>query len=186
MEWNANYEMERIQEIENDSRLTISQKIVNPGPLVIEAKSGLSKHHEHSKWLLKNEGVVSKTGSLLIRVAPSNVDRALCLFDAIIKLFCSRGHRFEGLSVNVYGQNYEIFIRDKLKKLDDFSKESTNILCLKVCVGFPRFEIYDSKNVRIEDRISRAMVKVELEVENLKRIWADNTRREEKRKKKKE
>jgi hypothetical protein len=122
--------------------------------------------------------------ALQIRVAPNNVDRALRLFDAIIKLFRSRGHRFEGSSVNVYGQNYEISIREKLKKLEGFTKEPTNILCLKVYAGFPRFEIYDSKSIPIEDRISRAVAKVELEFENLKRIWADNARREEERKQK--
>lgn len=186
MEWDENEVKERILEIERDSRvsLTVPEKLINPDPLVMEAKKCLSKHDEHSRWLLKHEGVVSNSGSLLIRVAPPNVDRTLRLFDSIIKLFRSRGHRFEGSSVNVDGQNYEISIREKLKKLEGFTKEPTNILCLKVYAGFPRFEIYDSKSIPIEDRISRVVAKVELEVENLKRIWAENARREEEQKQK--
>lgn len=181
MEWDENEVKERILEIENDSRvnLKVPDKLVDPDSLVMEAKRGLSKHNEHSSWSLKNEGVVSNSGSLLIRVAPSNVDRALRLFDSIIKVFHSRGHRFEGSTVNVGGQKYEISIREKLKKLNEFRKQPTNILCLKVYAGFPRFEIYDTKNVLIEDRIARAVAKVELEVEYLKRIWAENDRRRE-------
>lgn len=184
MEWDENKVKERILEIENDPRvsLAVPEKLINPDPLVMEAKKGLSKHDEHSSWLLKNEGVVSNTGSLQIRVAPSNIDRALRLFDTIIKVFRARGHHFEESSVHLGEQRFEISIREKLRKLDEYKKEPTNILCLKVYTGYPRFEIYDSKSVLIEDRISRAVAKIELEVEYYLRIWAENARREEEQK----
>ena len=150
----------------------------------MEAKKGLSKHDEHSSWLLKNEGVVSNTGSLQIRVAPNNIDRALRLFDTIIKVFRARGHHFEGSTVDFGTQKFDISIREKLKKLDEYKKEPTNILCLKVYRAYPRFEIYDSKSVLIEDRISRAVAKIELEVEYYLRIWAENASREEEQKRK--
>jgi hypothetical protein len=186
MEWDENEVKERILEIENDPRvsLTVPEKLANPDPLVMEAKKGLSKHDEHSSWLLKNEGVVSNTGSLQIRVAPDNIDRALRLFDAIIKVFRARGHHFEESTVHMGEQRFEISIREKLKKLDEYKKEPTNILCLKVYTGYPRFEIYDSKSVLIEDRISRAVAKIELEVEYYLRIWAENARREEEQRRK--
>ncbi|PZQ95349.1 MAG: hypothetical protein DI539_30615, partial [Flavobacterium psychrophilum] len=65
------------------------------------------------------------------------------------------------------------------KKLDEYKKEPTNILCLKVYRAYPRFEIYDSKSVLIEDRIARIVAKIELEVEYYLRVWAENARREE-------
>lgn len=172
---------ERIQEIENDPRvnLKVPNKLVDVDPLIAEAKKGLSKPDGRSSWLLENEGVVSNTGSLQIRVAPNNVDRALRLFDTIIKVFRARGHRFEESTVHLGEQSFEISIREKLKKLDEYKKEPTNILCLKVYTGYPRFEIYDSKSVLIEDRISRAVAKIELEVEYYLRVWAENDRREE-------
>jgi hypothetical protein len=115
----------------------------------------------------------------LIRVAPNNVDRALRLFDTVIKIFRARGHRFEGSTVHLGKQGYEISIREKMAKLNEYKKQPTNILCLKVHAGYPRFEIYDSKSVPIEDRISRAVAKVELEVEYFLRVWAENDKRAE-------
>jgi hypothetical protein len=181
MEWDENEVKERILEIENDPRvrLKVPEKLVNPDPLVVDAKKGLTKNDDHSSWSLKHEGVVSNSGSLSIRVAPNNVDRALRLFDTIIKVFKARGHYFEGSSVHLGKQRYEISIREKLAKLDEYKKQPTNILCLKVHAGYARFEIYDSKSVPIEDRISRAVAKVELEVEYFLRVWAENDRRAE-------
>ena len=125
MEWDENKVKERILEIENDPRvsLKVPERLVNPDPLVMEAKKGLSKNGEHSSWSLKNEGVVSHSSSLSIRVAPKNIDRALRLFDTIIKVFKARGHHFEGSTVHLGKQRYEISIREKLAKLDEHKKQ---------------------------------------------------------------
>ena len=186
MEWDENEVKERILEIENDPRvnLKVPIKLVDPDPLVVDAKRSLTKPDDRSSWLLKSEGVVSNAGALQIRVAPNNVDRSLRLFDTIIKVFRARGHHFEESSVHLGEQRFEISIREKLRKLDEYKKEPTNILCLKVYTGYPRFEIYDSKSVLIEDRISRAVAKIELEVEYYVRVWAENARREEEQKQK--
>lgn len=180
MQWDENDVKERILEIENDPRVSLKVpiKLVDPDPLVINAKGSLTKA-DRSSWLFKNEGVVSNSGALQIRVAPNNVDRSLRLFDTIIKVFRARGHHFEGSTVDFGEQKFDISIREKLKKLDDSKKEPTNILCLKVYRAYPRFEIYDSKSVLIEDRIARVVAKIELEVEYYLRIWAENARREE-------
>lgn len=186
MEWDENEIKNRILEIENDPRvnLKVPIKLVDPDPLVLEAKKSLTRPDDRSSWSFKNEGVVTNAGTLQIRVAPNNVDRGLRLFDTIIKVFRARGHHFEGSTVDFGKQKFEISIREKLRKLDEYKKEPTNILCLKVYSAYPRFEIYDSKNVLLEDRISRAVAKIELEVEYFIRIWADNARQEEERKQK--
>jgi hypothetical protein len=97
MIWNETEITARIFEIENDPRvgLKVPEKLVNPDPLVMDAKHSLSKKENRSSRLLESEGVVSNAGALLIRVAPGNIDRALRLFDTIIKVFRARGHRFE-------------------------------------------------------------------------------------------
>lgn len=186
MEWDENEVKERILEIENDPRvnLKVPIKLVDPDPLVLDAKRSLTRPDDRSSWTFKNEGVVSNAGVLQIRVAPNNVDRSLRLFDTIIKVFRARGHHFEGSTVDFGKQKFDISIREKLKKLDEYKKEPTNILCLKVYRAYPRFEIYDSKSVLIEDRISRAVAKIELEVEYYVRVWAENARREEEQKQK--
>lgn len=66
-----------------------------------------------------------------------------------------------------------------MKKLDEYKKEPANILCLKVHAGYPSFEICDCKSVLIEDRISRFVDKMELEVKYYLRVWAENGRRGE-------
>jgi hypothetical protein len=186
MEWDENEVKERILEIENDPRvnLKVPIKLVDPDPLVVDAKRSLTKPDDRSSWLLKSEGVVSNAGALQIRVAPNNVDRSLRLFDTIIKVFRARGHHFEGSTVDFGKQKFDISIREKLKKLDEFKKEPTNILCIKVYRAYPRFEIYDSKSVLIEDRIARVVAKIELEVEYYERIWAESARLEEEQKQK--
>lgn len=179
MQWDENEVKERILEIENDPRvnLKVPAKLVDPDPLVMDAKGRLTKP-DRSSWLFKNEGVVSNAGALQIRVAPNNVDRSLRLFDTIIKVFRARGHHFEGSTVDFGEQKFDISIREKLKKVDEYKKEPTNILCLKVYRAYPRFEIYDSKSVLIEDGIARIVAKIELEVEYYLRVWAENARRE--------
>ena len=110
--------------MENDPRvnLKVPIKLVDPDPLVIDARGSLTKP-DRSSWLFKNEGVVSNAGVLQIRVAPNNVDRSLRLFDTIIKAFRARGHHFEGSTVDFGEQKFDISIREKLKKLDEYKKE---------------------------------------------------------------
>lgn len=168
-------------EIENDPRvsLKVPERLVNPDPLVAEAKKGLLKNGEHSSWFLKHEGVVSNSSSLSIRVAPKNIDRALRLFDTIIKVFKARGHHFEGSTVHLGKQRYEISIREKLAKLDERKKATNEYFMSESSCWLSEIEIYDSKSVPIENRISRAVAKVELEVEYFLRVWAENDRRAE-------
>src|SRR5690348_17036337 len=112
MIWNETEITARIFEIENDPRgnLKVPEKLINPDPLVVDAKQSLAKKENRSSWLLETEGVVSNASALLIRVAPGNVDRALRLFDTVIKVFRARGHRFEESNVHLGEQRFEISI----------------------------------------------------------------------------
>lgn len=168
----------RISEIETDPKvnLKVSVKLTDPHDLVISAKNALSVRNEHTERSLRNEGVLGNAGSLSIHVSPKNVGRALRLFDTLIKAFLARGHQFNGSTVDLGGQRYEVSIREKLKKVEgsSFEKTPTDVLCLKVHGGYPLFEIYDSKSVLIEEKIARVVAKVELDVEYFREVWAQN------------
>lgn len=181
MEWKEEDVTKRISEIENDQRVTlkVTSNLIAPDPLVVLAQQELSKRNERSTWALEYDGVLSSSNGVLIRVAPKNINRALRLFNTLIKAFRSRGFQFQGSNAILGKHSYEISIREKLIRLDNLKKKPTNVLCLKVYSGYPRFEIYDSKSTLIEDKISRIIAKVELDIEYLERVWAQIARREE-------
>jgi hypothetical protein len=181
MKWEEDILAKRISEIENDERVTlkVTGTLIAPDPLVIGAQQELSKRNERSARDLEYDGVLSNSNGLLIRVAPKNINRALRLFNALIKAFRARGFQFLGSNVILGKHSYEISMREKLERLDNLKKKPTNILCVKVYSGYPTFEIYDSKSVLIEEKISRIIAKVELDIEYFERAWAEVTQREE-------
>lgn len=184
MEWKEIDVATRISEIENDSRVSVNVpgKLTDPDILVTGAQQELSKDNDNNRWLFKYEGTRSCSSGLMIKVAPKNINRALRLFNVLIKAFRARGFQFQGSNAILGNHNYEISIREKLIRQDDFKKKPTDILCLKVYSGFPRFEIYDSKNVLIEDKIARIISRVELDIEYYERAWTENAKREQNKK----
>ena len=181
MAWKEEEVIKRISEIENDPRVTlkVTATLINPDILVVGAQQELSKRNERSTWALEYDGVLSSYNGLLIRVAPKNINRALRLFNTLIKAFRSRGFQFQGSYAILGNHRYEISIREKLIKLDSQKKKPTNILCVKVYSGYPRFEIYDSKSTLIEEKISRIIAKVELDIEYFEKAWEENAKREQ-------
>lgn len=181
MAWKEEEVIKRISEIENDPRvnLNVSGNLIDPDILVAGAKQELSKRNERSSRDLEYEGVLSNPNGLLIRVAPNNVNRALRLFNSLIKAFRARGFDFQGSNVQLGKHCYEISVREKLTRLDNLKKKPTNVLCLKVYSGYPTFEIYDTKNSLIEEKISRILAKVELDIEYFERAWEQVAQREE-------
>ncbi|MBL7840158.1 MAG: hypothetical protein JNJ75_08475 [Cyclobacteriaceae bacterium] len=181
MEWNEDDVTARIAEIENDRRvsLKVSGNLPDPDILITEAQLELSSSNENSEWLLEREGVISSSRGLLIKVAPKNISRALRVFNALIKAFRIRGFEFQRSNAILGKHNYEISIREKLVRVDNWKKEPTDILCLKVYSGYPTFEIYDTKNILIEERLAKVIAKVELRIEYLERTWAQNAKQQQ-------
>lgn len=181
MEWKEDEVTTRISEIENDRRvsLKVSGNLTDPDILVTEAKLELSNSSENSEWLLEREGITSSSKGLLIKVAPKNISRALRVFNALIKAFRMRGFEFQRSNAILGKHNYEISIREKLVRVDNWKKEPTGILCLKVYSGYPTFEIYDTKNILIEERLAKVIAKVELRIEYLERTWAQNAKQQQ-------
>lgn len=80
--------------IEHDPFLNLSvpDTLFNPDPLVFRAKKSLTKRQEYyTAGGLLNTGL----GEIDIRVAPENVERALCIIDTFIKAMRLRGHEFK-------------------------------------------------------------------------------------------
>lgn len=91
----------------------VPSKLVNPDPLIISAKKEL----ESTPYL--HNGLKSTTsGELSIRVSPKNIDRALRIFDSIIKLMRARNYNIAIKSGTSYviidGIDFELSLREKL------------------------------------------------------------------------
>ncbi|HPM29889.1 MAG TPA: hypothetical protein PLJ60_06095 [Chryseolinea sp.] len=185
MDTNKSDVLKLISEIEKDPKvnLNVPAKLTEPDDLILAAKRALLIHNDHSKSVLEDDGLLINTGPLPIRVSPKSINRALVLYDTIIKVFRARGHQFIDGKVDVFGQKYELIVRETLKIIpNSYKKKPTGVLCLKVYEGFPRFEIYDSKNVLLESKISRVVAKLEWIVQDLLATWARNAKREEEEK----
>jgi hypothetical protein len=96
-----------------DLSYKVPSKLVNPDPLIIAAKKEL----ETSTYMY--DGLKStKSGELSIRVAPKNIDRALRIFDSIIKLLRARHYKITMKSGEAYviidGIDFELSLREKL------------------------------------------------------------------------
>ena len=110
----------KIQEVERDESLSlqIPEKLLKPDPLIAQTKSILSKQKPDGYNYI---GIVSSSyEGLDIRVAKTNVDRALLFFDTLIKALKARGHSIEirnrkTLAI-VGGHDFELFLREKMRK----------------------------------------------------------------------
>jgi hypothetical protein len=110
----------KVKEVEEDASLSLKvpDQLSKPDPLVIQAKSNLSKQKPDTYNYI---GTVSTSSDVLdIRVAKETVDRALLFFDTLIKGLKARGNGVEiknrkTLAI-VGGQEFEIFLREKMRK----------------------------------------------------------------------
>jgi hypothetical protein len=96
-----------------DLSYKVPSKLVNPDPLIMAAKKELETS-THMYDGLKS----TRSGTLSIRVAPKNIDRALRVFDSIIKLLRARHYKITMESGNAYviidGIDLELSLREKL------------------------------------------------------------------------
>jgi hypothetical protein len=70
--------------------MKVAERLSDPDPLIIQAKNTLLIEKRKSPHF--NGVLETKPGELNIRVAPSNVARALRFMDAFIKLMRARNH----------------------------------------------------------------------------------------------
>lgn len=161
----------KIQEVERDESLSlqIPEKLLKPDPLIAQTKSILSKQKPDGYNYI---GIVSSSyEGLDIRVAKTNVDRALLFFDTLIKALKARGHSVEirnrkTLAI-VGGHDFELFLREKMRKETVQERTWTRqvfhpkgILALQVGGWYGRE--YKDGSTRLEEQLAKIIAGLEL------------------------
>lgn len=161
----------KIQEVERDESLSlqIPEKLLKPDPLIAQTKSILSKQKPDGYNYI---GIVSSSyEGLDIRVAKTNVDRALLFFDTLIKALKARGHTVEirnrkTLAI-VGGHDFELFLREKMRKESVQDGNWTRqvfhpkgILALQVDGWYGRE--YKDGSTRLEEQLAKIIAGLEL------------------------
>ncbi|RYE54116.1 MAG: hypothetical protein EOP48_12970 [Sphingobacteriales bacterium] len=161
----------KIQEVERDQSLSlqIPEKLLKPDPLLAQSKSILSKQKPDGYNYI---GIVSSSfEGLDIRVAKTNVDRALLFFDTLIKALKARGHFIEirnrkTLAI-VSGHDFELFLREKMRKETVQDGNWTRqvfhpkgILALQVGGWYGRE--YKDGSTRLEEQLAKIIASLEL------------------------
>lgn len=161
----------KIQEVERDQSLSlqIPEKLLKPDPLIAQTKSILSKQKPDGYNYI---GIVSSSyEGLDIRVAKTNVDRALLFFDTLIKALKARGHSIEirnrkTLAI-VGGHDFELFLREKMRK--ESVQDGTwtrqvfhpkGILALQVGGWYGRE--YKDGSTRLQEQLAKIIAGLEL------------------------
>ena len=171
------------KEIENnaDLPLKVPSTLTNPDKLIIAAKNTLNSRNARSS---NYSGMVETVrGELTIRVSPVNVDRALRIFNTLIKLLHARKHSIIIRNVKTYavvkGKELEISLKEKLRivYVKDGSWERreyhpTGVLGFKVD-GYSGKEWQDGKQP-LEDQLTNILAKLETLGAMWKEIWHKN------------
>ena len=185
------------QEILNDPKLPmkVAERLLNPDPLVIQAQKTLVI--EKRKGSIFNEMLETKSSELNIRVAPSNVSRALVFMDAFIKLLRVRGHyvnsKYGKIKGVIYDVEFEFSLKEKMKMVKTQDKyfnteyHPSGVLAFFVDPIYPK-EWKDGSQL-IENRLSDILIYLELKCSEIKEWRLENDRKrrikeEEERKRK--
>ncbi len=98
----------------------VSTSLTFPDPMVVTAKERLHSGTGGSTRNFKHM-VECRINELDIRVAPANINRALCFMDALIKALRSRGHAIQIRGYDTYAIvkdiNFKISFREITKKV---------------------------------------------------------------------
>jgi hypothetical protein len=186
------------QEILNDPKLPmkVAERLSNPDPLVIQAQKTLLLETTRKGHNFK--GVTeTKPGELNIRVAPSNVTRALHFMDTFIKLLRARNHEVYSKYGNIHGVindvEFEFSLKEKMKivKTQDkyFNTEyyPSGVLAFFVDTIHPK-EWKDGSQL-IENKLPDILIYLEIKCSEIKEWRLENDRKrriieEEERKRK--
>jgi hypothetical protein len=189
----------------NQDIFKVQSKLTNPDKLIVEAQKTLI---DEKAGIWSNGLINTRYGQIEIKVSPSNVNRALRIFNSLIKLLRLRSHdvmiRNQRTYAIIEGEEIEIALREKLrveKSLDRNSWSTNNYyptdkLILKIGWLYIK-EFMDGKNTleellpdilahleyrgqkEKEDRIQR-------EIESAKQQERDRIRKEQEARKNKE
>ena len=163
--------------------LKVSERLTNPDTLVVQAQNSLqSKKNER---FIYNGFVETKSSELKIKVAPSNIPRALRFMDAFIKLLYARGHKIEykhnRVNGLIYGVHFEFGLREK-STVTIISDPYPNRVYSPSGIFVFSSNPYSTKDwsdgkVIIEEKLLDILIYIELKCKRLSDIWAENDRK---------
>lgn len=181
-------------EIENDPKvnLKVPDKLMNPDPLIADARDRLYKKEVWSK----DKGIIHDyQGSLAIFVTPNQMSRALRFMDTMIKCLRNRGHQFVSKNghthVVIFGEDYWISCCEKDRRViikDKYGSstglESTGKLSLRLGESYYLKEWIEGKTP-IEEQVLKILAGIEYHgwkdrEERIARekVWAENKEKE--------
>jgi hypothetical protein len=162
-------------DIKRRSEFRVPSQLKNPDPLIVAAKSSLSS--DNPRYSRYRGTVTTRDDQIHIRVAPSNIDRALRFMDAFIKLLKSRSYsikvNYKTTYAVIQNQEIEISLKEKLKiikiKENDWTRndyEPTGILAFRLEGSYPK-EWKDGP-ASLEEQLSTILEKLEEKAGKLK------------------
>jgi hypothetical protein len=169
-----------LHEIENDSNLSLSVplKLIQPDPLIIQAKEYL-KGQKASSYGQSYSGLLICSGNYIdISISPDNVDRALRFMDTLIKLLNARGHKLrieDGTTcVIINDEKIKVRLKEKSKRTpgkDQWSSSNyypSGVLAFRIGnYSFEEREWSDGR-LKIEEQLAKILANLELEARRIK------------------
>lgn len=157
------------QQIEQEMQpvLSVPEKLSKPDELIVAARESLNKKDRY-----EHNGLAScERGELDIRVARTNIPRALRFMDTLIKALRKRGHdivtKNDKTYVRIDSQEIEIRFREKLKKeivkgthYDSTEYRPKGILAFQV--GTYHDKEWKDGAILIEEMLSKIIARLEL------------------------
>lgn len=188
------------QEFLPENKIVVSDTLAKLHPLVMQAKKNMRTPYEHK------DCVVSAWGFFDIFVNRTNMKRALCIMDALIKALETRGipisinpkDQKPPTCVDILGEAFEIDLHETLKRIEikdgylsrsDFKPSGELVLRIKKEFADYRTRWSDGKKQRVEDHLNSFIIGLyeaalwergqRLEIEKMHRKWEKERRKEE-------
>lgn len=160
----------------HNADIIVSDRLVNPDKLVIEARDLLTDKRSYSR-----DGIVNTHGQVLnIKVTKENIIRALRFMDAFVKVMKKRGHAisFENHTsyLMIQGEKIEFYLREKLSRVkrpssntswQEYDYLPTGKLVLNVKIRWQITGWQDGK-LSLEQQLATIIAKLEIRGQELK------------------
>jgi hypothetical protein len=176
--------MQQILERDHPAELKITGKLTDPDPLIVKAQAALLKRN---KYYREGDILQTEAGQLNIRVSDPQINRALCIMDAFVKIMSKRGREFTFRNENSYivigEESIELALRETSTATVSDDRWSTRTLTpngkleLKLGSYDPTVTGRDGL-VPMEEQLAKIIARLELMAEEMRvktienKIWS--------------
>lgn len=168
------------------SRFTAAEILYAKDPLIIDTKESLRGNRDENAYLQKNPYKSKIKETLDLYVDTKSVDRALCIYWAVIKGLRSRGHDIKIKKHETFalidGEEIKINLCERRKQDMEnttFKTDFCGELQFNIHTWGNNKSMYqDTAHTRLEEKIISIVARLELHAEAIKenRIWAEQQR----------